>query len=116
MQASTKATRVIDNLEVDRLREEDAAKEEGKRQRKATKAVRGKVKETWSGRGSGDRMGRRGGAAIGSIKVAKPTLHEILLAFGGPLGCVWTKRALQRPFYQATVLVRERLLTVARTS
>ena len=39
--------RVIDNLEQDRLREEDVAKEEEKRQRDAAKAARG----SWGGSG-----------------------------------------------------------------
>ena len=54
--------RVIDNLEQDRLREEDVAKEEEKKPREAAwAAICG-----WRGfRGDG-RMRRRGGAVIGS--------------------------------------------------
>ena len=54
-------------MEGDRLREEDAAKKEGKRQREAAKAVR----RAWGasgGQGASGRMGRRGGAAIGTCK------------------------------------------------
>ena len=61
--------RVIDNFEVERLREEDAAKEEEKRQREAAEAVRGKAKAAGRGRGASGRTGRRGGAATDGKKV-----------------------------------------------
>ena len=47
--------RVIDNLEEDRLREEDVAKEEKRRQREAARAARG------GRRGAGLVVGRAGG-------------------------------------------------------
>ena len=54
--------RVIDNLEVDRLREEDVAKEEEKRQMEAARAAR----DARGGSRAGGWMGRRSGAVIGS--------------------------------------------------
>ena len=59
--------RVIDNLEVGRLREEDATEKEEKRQREAAKAARG-ARGTGRGRGTSGRMGRRGGVAIGAAE------------------------------------------------
>ena len=47
---------------VDRLREVDVAKEEGKGQTEAARATRG----GWDGGRGSDRMGQRGGAMIGS--------------------------------------------------
>ena len=52
----------IDKSEVDRLREEDTAKEE-KRQREAAKAAIGKSRETRIGRGPGASVGWAGGVA-----------------------------------------------------
>ena len=54
-------------MEEDRLREEDVAKEEEKRQRGAARAARG----SWEGFRGGGRMGRRGGAVIGSEEAAE---------------------------------------------
>ena len=54
--AKPKISTAIDNLEVDRLREEDAAKEE-EEGRGAAKAVQGKAKETGRGRGASGKMG-----------------------------------------------------------
>ena len=59
--------RVIDNLEQDRLRGEDVAKEEEKRQKEAARAARG----SWKGFRGGGRMRRRGGAVIGSEEAAE---------------------------------------------
>ena len=59
--------RVIDNLEQDRLRGEDVAKEEEKRQSEVSRAARG----GWGGCRGGGRMGRRGGAVIGSKEAAE---------------------------------------------
>ena len=52
---------------VNRLREEDAAKEEGKRQKEAAKAAR-QARGASGGQGTSDRMGQRGGAVIGTCK------------------------------------------------
>ena len=59
--------RIIDNLEHDRLREEDVAKEEEKRQREAARATRG----SWGGFKSGGKMRQKGGAVIGSEEAAE---------------------------------------------
>ena len=64
--------RVIDNLEQDRLREEEVAKEEEKRQREAARAERG----DWGGSKGGGRMGQRGGAVIGSWKPLRRQVNE----------------------------------------
>ena len=50
-----------------RLREEDAAKEEGKRQREAAKVAR-RARRASRGQGASGRMGLRGGVAIGTRK------------------------------------------------
>ena len=54
-------------MEQDRLRGEDVAKEEGKRQSEPSRAARG----DWGGCRGGGRMGRRGGAVIGSKEAAE---------------------------------------------
>ena len=61
---------------MDRLREEDATKEEEKRQREAAKAVRGE-RGAGEGRGISGRMARHGDVAIGvSEKVRSQVLHK----------------------------------------
>ena len=67
MEAST----VIDNLDVDRLRKEDAAKEEEKRQGKLLGLQR-----VAGGRG-GCRIGRRGGAVTGSKEAVEKASSRI---------------------------------------
>ena len=59
--SQNEGSRVVNNL-VDRLSEEEVAKEEGKRQREDARATRGGR----GGGGGGGRMGQRGGAVIGS--------------------------------------------------
>ena len=80
-------TRVVNNLEVDRPREEGAAGEEEGRQREAAKAPRGAMGGRGRGKGASSRMDRQGGTAIGrgccEGMSIKPTHHEISLASGG---------------------------------
>ena len=51
---------------MDRLREEDAAGEDKERQREAAKASRGVMRGGWRGQGARGKLGRQGGAVIGS--------------------------------------------------
>ena len=54
-------------MEVNKLKEEDAAKEEGNKQREAAKAAR-QARGAGGGQGTSGRMGQRGGTVIGTCK------------------------------------------------
>ena len=60
-------------MEMDRLREEDAVKEEGKRGGRAAEARREKSKETGRGRGG---MSQKGGAIGCNLKVYSKFTHK----------------------------------------
>ena len=82
--------RVIDNSATDRPREEDATKEEEKRQKEAARAARG-MREAGRGRGTSGSMGWRSDVAIGATEKvcaqcqSTPMFHEISLACGSTL-------------------------------
>ena len=70
---------------MNRLKEEDSAGEGKERQREAVKASRGVTRRVGRGQGASGKVGRRGGAVIGSKGplwryVNKPIHHEISLA------------------------------------